>query len=129
MFIDALEKSGAVQLRDYAFARLESIEAAKTLRHVVVQSRARSEDVDLRQPVPQSDLVVVEIVRRGDLDATGPECGVDVGVGDDGNQPLRQRQPDILANQVAIAFVVRIHSDGSVAEHRLRARGRHYDMT
>ena len=49
---------------------------------------------DHRQAVPPADLEVVGVVRRGDLHRTGAESGIDVGVGDDRDQPAGQRQLD-----------------------------------
>jgi hypothetical protein len=69
-----------------------------------------------------TDLVVVEVVSRCDLDAAGAELRVDVLVGDNRYQPAGQRQTDRLADQVCIAAIVRVNGDGRVAEHRLRPR-------
>ena len=90
--------------------------------HCVVERRVGREDVDQRQRVALADLVVVEVVRRRDLDAAGAERRVDVVVGDDRDLAVGERQPDLLADQVPVALVVRMHGDGGVAEHRLRAR-------
>jgi len=73
--------------------------------------------------VPLADREVVEVVRRGDLDAAGAEGGVDVLVGNDRNVPVAQRQAHGLADQVPVALVVRVHRDGAVAEQGFRARG------
>ena len=82
---DSLEQPLRVEVRDDAFARLEPVEAAVGCRRVVVQRRVEVEDADLRQAVALADLVVVEVVRRRDLDAAGAELRVDVLVGDDRN--------------------------------------------
>jgi hypothetical protein len=83
--------------------------------------RTRVEHVDHRQLVSQADFVVVEIVRWRDLHAARTELGVDVFVGDDRNAPAGEGQLDFLADEVAIAFVARVHRDRRVAEHRLRS--------
>src|SRR6185312_2243309 len=57
MFFDAFDEAGRLELRDDTLARLEPVEALEARGHVLVQRRARSEDVDLRQPVAQTDLV------------------------------------------------------------------------
>jgi hypothetical protein len=66
-------------------------------------------------------------VRRRDLHGAGAERRVDLLVGHDRDAPVRQRQGDLLADQVPIARVVGVHGHGGVAEHRLGPRGRHHD--
>lgn len=70
-----------------------------------------------------ADLEVVRVVGRGDLDRAGAELGVDVGVGDDRDRTVGQRQPDPLADEVRVPLVVRVDRDGRVTEHRLGAGG------
>jgi hypothetical protein len=74
-----------------------------------------------RQLVALADRVVVEVVRRRDLDAAGAEFEVDVGVGDDRDLAVGQRQLDHLADQVLVALVFRMDHHGGVAEHGFRA--------
>ena len=73
------------------------------------------------------DLVVVEVVRRRDLDAAGAERRIDVVVGDDRDLALGERQAHPPADQVAVALVVGVHRDGGVAEHGLGPRGRDHE--
>jgi len=61
---------------------------------VADDSRIRREDVDHRQRMPLADLVVVEVVRRRDLDHAGAELAVDIVVGDHRDQPAGQWQGD-----------------------------------
>ncbi len=129
MFFRALQEPGGVQLGDDSLAGLESVEAAETFRHVIVQGRARSQDVDLREVVPHTDFVVIEIMRGRDLHEPGAERRVDVRVADDRNQALRQRQPDCFADEVFEAIVIGVHGHRGVAEKCFRPRGRHYDET
>ena len=86
----------------------------------------RCKNIDQRQLVAQPDLVVVEIVRRRDLDHAGTELAVDIIVGDHRDQPAGQRQGDGLADQVRVTLVVGMHHHRGVAEHRFRpCRGDH----
>ncbi len=124
MLGDAREKAAALEIGEHALACDEAVEAAIRRRRVVVQRRVRVEDADHRQAVPQADLVVVEVVRGRDLHAAGAELGIDVFVGDDRDRAAGQRQVDALADQRAVALVVRVHRDGRVAEHRLGPRRR-----
>jgi len=71
-----------------------------------------------------ADFVVVEIVGRGDFHAAGAEFRVAVIVGDDRDAAANQWQLDKFADQGFVAFVVRVHRDGGVAEHGFRASGR-----
>jgi hypothetical protein len=54
----------------------------------------------------QPDLMVVEVVRRGDLDTAGAELGIGVLVGDDGDAPSGQRQLDEGADQVLVTLIL-----------------------
>src|SRR5581483_8976062 len=70
---------------------------------------------------------VIEVVRRCDLYAAGPEFGIDVVVGDDRDEALRSRQANGLANQFRVTRVHRMYRDGDVAEHGLGSRGGYRD--
>ena len=79
-----------------------------------------------RQVVALTDGVVVEVMRRGDLDAAGAEFEIDVAVGDDRDFAIGQRQLCHLADHVLVAFVFRMNHDGGIAEHGFRAGGGHH---
>ena len=70
---------------------------------------------------------VVEVVRRRDLHAARAEFAVDVFVGDHGNLAVGERKFQRLADQMLIAFVIRMDGDGLVAKERFRTRRRHDD--
>ena len=70
-----------------------------------------------------ADGVVVEVVRRGDLDAAGAELAVDIVVGDDRDVAAGERQLDGLADQVGVALVFGMHHHRDVAEQCLGAGG------
>ncbi len=80
------------------------------------------EHVDQRQLVPPSDLEIVEVVRRRDLDRAGALLGIGIFVRDDGNAPPDQRQDGVPPDQVAVAPVIGVHGNGGVAEHGLGPR-------
>ena len=61
--------------------------------------------------VAHADRIVVEIVRRRDLQAAGAEGGIDVVVGDDRDLASGQWQQHACADQVAIALILRMHRD------------------
>src|SRR5215469_4814429 len=68
VLLDALDEAGRLELRHDALASLEAVETAEALGHRIGERRLRSEDIDERQLMPLTDLVVVEIVARRDLD-------------------------------------------------------------
>ncbi len=69
-----LDEARGFELGDDLLARHEAIEPAEPLGRVLVELRVGREDVDLRQVVPLAHLVVVEVVRRRDLDAPEPKA-------------------------------------------------------
>ncbi len=85
--------------------------------------RGQRQNIDRFELVPLADLIVVEVVGRGDLHATGAELAIDVAVGDDRYRAAGQRQLDVLADQMLVAPVVGIDRDGDVAEQGFRPRG------
>ena len=90
---------------------------------VLVVGAVGVEQVDHRQLVPQTGLVVVRVVGGGDLDAAGAELRVDQdGSAMIGIVPSGQRQRHLLADQVLEARVVGMDGDRGVAEHCLGPR-------
>ena len=126
--LDALDEARRLELGEHAPARLEALESPEALGHRVRERRARSEDVDERQVMSLADLVVVEVVGGCDLEASGAEGRIDVGVGDDRDQAPGERQPHLLTREVPVARIVRVHGDRGVAQHGLGTGGRHHDM-
>jgi hypothetical protein len=79
---------------------------------------------DKLEVVPHTTLEIVGIVRRGNLDGTSPKAHVDGDrVGDDGYTTVEEGVDDELAVEMGIAGVVRVDSDGCVAEHGLGTGG------
>ena len=102
-----------------------AVEAAVLSRCRVVDRRGRGQDVDQWQVVALAHLVIVEVMRGRDLDHAGAEFTLDIGVGDDRNLALGQRQLHHLANQVRVALVFRMHGQCGITQHGFRARGGH----
>src|SRR4029077_9558098 len=86
-------------------ARDKAIEAAVFLRYVLVEPRPGVENVDQRQIVPLSALVVVEVVRRRDLPRAGADVRVGIVVGNDGNFAPDKRQHHLLTDQILVTLV------------------------
>ncbi len=62
-------------------------------------------------------------MRGRDLHHAGAEFLVHIVVGDDGDGAVAQRQRDLLADEVFVALVFRMHHHGHVAQHGLGAGG------
>ena len=124
---------------DDPFARFEAVEASSAAIVAVSSSlggtparnsslsasvifASTSKMLICAQLVALADLEVVEVVRRRDLHRARARLGIGVVVGNDRDVAADQRQDDMLADQVLVALVVRVHRDGGVAEHRLGPR-------
>ena len=121
--LGALDEAGLFEVREDALARHEPVEGAIGGRSVFVQLRFERENLDRNELVAHPHLVVVEIVRRGDLHHSGAEFAVHVGVRDDGNEAIGQRKANLAADKVLVAIVLGMHRDRRVPQHRLGARG------
>ncbi len=69
------------------------------------------------------DLVIVEIVRAGDLDSAGAEIRIGIFVGDDRNVAIGERQEHALADDGRIARIARMHGHRAIAQHGFGPRG------
>ncbi len=122
MLLDLHQQAGRLELRDDGLARGIPLEAAETLRRILVDVRIRRHHVDLLEIVPLADFEVSLVVRRRDLHGTGAERGVDGVIAHNRNHPVDQRQPDVLADQQGVARIVGVYRHSGVAEHCLGAR-------
>ena len=80
------------------------------------------EHYDVFKIVAETGLVVVGVVRGGDLHAAGAELAVNVFVGDDRDLTSDERQDERFADKIGVSFVIGSDCHGGVAEDRLRAR-------
>ncbi len=111
---------------DHDLAGLETVQTKVFFRCRFVDAGIDGEDIDDGQMVALAHGVVIEIVGRGDFDAAGAEGGVHILVSNDGDAPLAEWQYDLLTDQMAIAFVFRMHRYRGVAQHGFRAGGGHH---
>ncbi len=88
---------------------------------LVVHAAVGADHDDLREAELAAELEVFGVVAGGDLQRPGAELDVDVVVAVDRQAAPDQRQDRVLADQVAVALVGRVHGDRGVADHRLRA--------
>ncbi len=126
MVLDLLDQTGGFEIREHLAARRETFEPAVAFGHRVVQMRVAVEDIDRFETMPAPHLVVVEIVRRGDLDRAAAHGRIGVFVGNDRDQPADERQPYRFADEVGVALILGMDRDAGVAEHCL-GTGRCYD--
>src|SRR5690625_1698410 len=76
-----------------------------------------------------SQLIIVDIVCRCDLQTARTELRIYIGVGNHGNLTLGQRHDDALPDQITVAPVIRVDTDSSICQYRLRTeRCNHYTI-
>ena len=76
-----------------------------------------------------ANVVVIEVMRGRNLDATCTEFGVDIIVRNNRNASPDDRQNDLLADQVFVAFVIGMHGNSAVAEHGFGPRRSNDEMS
>ncbi len=78
--------------------------------------------------MPQADLKVVGVVRRGHLDRAGAEADLAVLIAHDRNFAVHDGKDAGLADEVLELFILRVDRDARIAHHRLRPRGCNDDI-
>ena len=81
------------------------------------------EDVDQWHRMALADFIVVEVMGRSDLDATGAEFGIAVIIAHNRDASADQWQLDIFADQRLVALVFRVYCHGGIAQHGFRTGG------
>ena len=117
----AIDRGDQPRMIVVALQPLEEVDIALE-RHLPL----RVEDIDRSHAlglVPLADFEIVEVVRGRDLDRACALFRIGIFVGDNRDQAADQRQANMLADQMLIARIVRMHRDRGVAQHRLRPRG------
>ena len=104
-------------------AGLETLDAGERTRVGVHRAVGVHHVVD-RQIVTLADVEVGAVMGRGDLQHARAEFLLDGRVADDRDLGAREGAPDMLADEVLVAFVVRVDRHGGVAGDGLRTRGR-----
>ena len=77
-------------------------------------------DNDGLQVLPQAHLIVVGVMGRGDLHRAGTEFRINIVVGNNGNDPVHDRQQDFFPYQLAVPLVFRIYGYRRIAGDGLR---------
>ncbi len=73
-----------------------------------------------------SDLKVVDVMSRSDLESAGSEIHFHVFVKDNGDCPVHKREYDLRSFEIPVSLIVRIDSYGGIAEHGFRTCGCHH---
>ena len=137
--LDPLQEAEILQPADDLLARDKPVDArAIPPQAAPILPAVRADNPRCRQatsaPSWSSTLICGRLCRRPTskslkscagvtLTAPEPFSGSEYSSATIGILPSDQRQDDVLADQIRVALVVRIHRDRAVAEHRLRARG------
>ena len=79
--------------------------------------------------MPHTNLVVVEIMRRRNFDASRTEVGIDVVISNHGDLSSDQGQLDVLTDKIAVARVIGVNRNRAIPEHRFRPGCRNNDVT
>ena len=116
------EVSGLLKHADYLLPGFETVFSDKD-GSLFVEPSMVVDYVDDRQVVPQSDLIVVGIVGRGDLEAAGTELQIHIVVLDDGDFPSYEGDQDFLAPEPKVPLVLGIDAYRSIRHDRLGAGG------
>ena len=108
-------------------AHCETVHAL-VVQPVLVEGSVVVEDVDDFQTVFVAQHLVVDIVRRGSLQAAGTEFDVHVFVFDHRDAASDDGHDDAFAVKVPVAWVVRVDAHGRIAEDGFGTGGGHYDI-
>ena len=125
--LDLLEQAVLLEPRHHGLAALVAAHPGE-LAVAVHHDGVLVEDVDLLEVVGLAHGVVVGVVRRRDLDEARAKAGVHVPVGEDRDLAVHDGQAHHPAHELGLLGVLRGDGDARVAEHGLRARGRHRDV-
>ena len=127
MLVDVVEQAVLLEPCEHGLAALVAGHAGET-PIALDDDGVLVEDVDLLKTMGLAHRVVVGVVRRGDLDETGAEVGVDVPVVEDGDLAVDDGQLDRLTHERGLLGILARHGDARVAEHGLGTRGGHDDV-
>ena len=122
-----LQRAKFLQLFRRDLARFEAVQPDQVRAGQRVHRPVRVHDVDHRQLVALADFKVGFVMRGRHFEHAGPEFRIDMFIADDGNEFLfarqfgGQRPHNVLADELRVAFVLRVYGDGGVAGNRFRA--------
>ena len=118
MLLDLESEALRLHVRPKLLAALVAIEAGVLARDLV-ERRVQVHDVNHRQIPPLADLIVVVVVGGGDLERPRSKVHLHIVIRNDGYPLVGHRHEGLLAHQVLVALVVRVHAHGRVAQDGL----------
>ena len=126
-FFDLDEKTGFLEISNDGFSRFVAIHA-DILSCLFIHRAIFVHDDDGLELMSLSDLKVIRIMRRCDLYAAGTISHVNVFIGNDRDLTAGAGKCDLLADEILVALIFRIHSDSSIARDGFRTGGRDLDV-
>jgi len=119
---DLLQEALFLQVGDDLLAAGEAIEAG-VLAGQFVHHPVAVDDLEAGQVVAVAELVVVAVMRGGNLERPGAEILLHIGVGDHRDGPVSKGQLDRHHRQVGVALILGVDRHGRIAQHGLGPGG------
>ena len=105
------------------FSRLKAIQTC-IFSSVFIYFSIRSENIDNLQSCPFSHLKIIWIMSRSHLHHPSSKLSIYIFIGNDRDFSIHQWQKHLLPDQMLIPFILRMHRNSRISEHRFRSRGR-----
>ena len=83
---------------------------------------------DAGQVVTNAHFIVVGVVRRRNFYSAGTKLGINIAVGDNGDNSIRSRQTQGFAHQIAITRILGVNCYSGIAGQRLRTGGGNHQV-
>jgi len=77
--------------------------------------------INLGQIVSSANFKIIGVMSRSYFHYPGPKLGVNIFVCNYRYLPAHQGQNNRLPNQMAVSFILRMHCNGSITQHRFRS--------
>ncbi|OPZ96337.1 MAG: hypothetical protein BWY71_01965 [Planctomycetes bacterium ADurb.Bin412] len=122
-----LDQAQTFQIRHHRLAGLVAVQSL-VLAAVFVDAGVRVQDVDLFQMMPQSDFIVVGVMGRRNLQEAGALPPLNIIIGDNRDDPVRQGQFHHLAHHRRRPLILRIHRHRRIPQHGFRPGRRHHHI-
>ena len=119
MRLDRNQETKLLERGDDRLARLEAIHPSERCWGVGNDARGLIKNGWRWEVVPQANLAVVRIMRRGDLYCARAEAHFNKGVSNHWNGAVHKRHHHALPNECGVARIVGVHGDASVAKECL----------
>src|SRR5262249_53085555 len=119
-----LQKTLFFQLTDDLLSRLEwilQVVAVDPIAFFTAGNKCRAidsstsvEDADSVQAKAFADLKIIKVVAGGDLQRPGSKCLIDIGIKEQRDHTIRNRQSNLFTDKMLVTFVFRVHRHGEV---------------